>query len=443
MRDKSIVENPESLNDKECLSNLHSEYKILNFVTAIFTNVINFTLNDFVGEKKLLIKKLSCCVFFILMLLNLTSCSDSPTSFGSALLGGNNIYVKKLDSISDSLQQHSTYFKTVVALGNSTGEVLGKNQSLKSSVLLNFNFTISGQIYTDLDSLNILSAYVKLIPYYKYGDSTANLDFNVYKILQYWTYSGFTSDSLSNFKYDVSDVSSNRIITDTLVTFNINTTLIKNWLYDYKNNSSSNTFGIYLTPTNNSNRFIGFYGNSTSTYEPEIVVVVQKQDLSYQDTLYFDGIANTHVVEGNIPVLNSQHIAVQNGLTSRSKLWFDVSKVPFNAVINSAIVTLTLDTTTSSFGTTYTDGIYGYVVADSVSDSIDVSYTFTLTRTNNQYIGNAQYLANKWLRDRTNLGIIFTSETPLEGLELFSFFGSQATNINQRPRLTVTYSVPK
>jgi len=371
------------------------------------------------------------------------ACSDSPSSVGGDLVGGNNLEVKKLDSSTDSVNQYFGTFKKTYALGSATRLILGKDQDYSASILVKFLISLSDKIKSDMDSITVLSATVSMISSYKFGDTLAALDFSAHEIQKSWSLSDFKVDSLSQLSYDQTDASSNRTVSDTLTTFNLSNELVYKWLKDEKSSSSANTYGLLIKPKAGTNKFFGYYAYGTDqSLIPNLTIVIQKAG-SYTDTVTYYSYMDTHVIEGTTTEINSQTMTVQSGLSYLGKLWFDISKVPVNAIINNATLTLTLDTINSKFGTSYTPEIYVYNLSDSANNSTDDTYLSSLTRSGNKFSGSITGVVNKWIKARQNLGFVFHPATILEGLEKYVFYNSNAIDPTNRPKLTLLYTIGK
>lgn len=278
---------------------------------------------------------------------------------------------------------------------------------------------------------------------YKFGDTLAALDFSAHEIQKSWSLSDFKVDSLSQLSYDQTDASSNRTVSDTLTTFNLSNELVYKWLKDEKSSSSANTYGLLIKPKAGTNKFFGYYAYGTDqSLIPHLTIVVQKAG-SYTDTVTYYSYMDTHVIEGTTTEINSQTMTVQSGLSYLGKLWFDISKVPVNAIINNATLTLTLDTINSKFGTSYTPEIYVYNLSDSANNSTDDTYLSSLTRSGNKFSGSITGVVNKWIKTRQNLGLVFHPATILEGLEKYVFYNSNANDPTNRPKLTLLYTIGK
>lgn len=387
----------------------------------------------------LLLKGLSWSLFVITMFIN-SACSDDPSSLGSDLNQNNSVNVSSIDTSKDTVYQTAGSFKKVLPLGSSDKLLLGKTSNEESSVLIKFALSLSDTYKNDLDSIQVLEAKVYLTNSYSYGDSNGVFDFTAHKVTYEWGYSTFSFDSLSKLTYDAVDVSSEKSISDTLMSFKLDAGLVKSWLKDEKDNASANTFGIYLKPTANTSRVYGFWGYSGSlsqSVQPYVTLILKKGS-EYTDTVTYYTLQDIHLISGDINALPKKFLQVQSGVTANAKLFFDLSKLPTDAIINYALLTVTMDREVSKLGSGYSEGLYAYFVSDSVKMEYDTP--ILLERTDNKFSGNIATLLNKMQNLRTNHGLVLTTRRPLEGLEMYAIYGVSAVDDSLRPRLNLIYS---
>ncbi|MHB8578816.1 MAG: hypothetical protein ACYDA4_03020 [Ignavibacteriaceae bacterium] len=381
--------------------------------------------------------------------LALYSCSNNITPIGAQLVGSDLVNLQTLDSYTDSLRQTSTYFKSSVNLSSSSYIFLGKKNNAQASSLIKFSVSLPDSINQDLAANNahVISSKITLPTGYTYVDSNASLDFNVYKITNVWTSTTYTANNISSLAFDPVDVSSNRVVTDSLTTFNISNSLSTSWLIAAADSVDSTIYGIYLVPTSGSQKILGYTtSTSTTTSNISLQLVIQKPG-DYTDTTTFYPLQDASVITGILPSVSHEDIVVQAGVEINSKLWFDVSKIPANAVVNYADLTLTADSSAQLFGSTFYNALLASNLADSASalpDSSSASlYNIMLSLTGNQYVGNVTPIVQKWISSKNNQGLLLEADGNLLGLELFALKGSSASNLQLRPRLRITYTTRK
>lgn len=375
------------------------------------------------------------------------SCSDAPRDFNSNLLGPDQININSVNSFTAGFPQRSASFKTVLATGASNTLLLGKYGNQKASILIQFAFYLPDSMQTDLtnNAITITDGWVEFVRTYVFGDSTAPLDFSAHKITSSWTSYGFTADSLDPgiFTYDNADISSNRdVLSDSIHSFHLSTQYLTDALNKYI--SGSPEYGIYLKPTDGSMKVVGYQAVMSGSYtQPALKIVVNKPGV-YTDTLGFDGLADVSVLEGNLPQLGSDDIVLQSSLVGQSTIAFDVSSIPQNAVINQAKLILNIDTLNTKVGSTYSPVLAVFNIADSTGKLTDSTFSgTTLTQYDTTYEGIITGYVQKWVRTKQNQGVIVSPQDGLNGMEIFAFKGSNATEPWKRPRLEILYTTKK
>lgn len=378
--------------------------------------------------------------------LFLYSCSDAPRNFNSNLLGADQINIQSVNSLTSGFQQKSTSFKTVVPTGASHTLLLGQYNNQKASVLIQFAIYLPDSMKTDLASsaITITDGWVDFVRTNIYGDSTASMDFSVHKITSPWTSYGFTSDSLkSTFTFDNTDISSNRNTSlDSINSFHLST----QYLTDLFNGlaTSAPDYGIYLQPASSSQKVVGYQAVlSGSTEQPALKIVVNKPGV-YTDTLGFDGYGDVSVLDGDLPSVPSGDIVMQSSLVGQSTIAFDVSSIPQNAIINQAKLYLNVDTLNSKFGANYAPVMAVFNIADSAAKLIDSTFSATtVSLYDTTYQGYITGFVQKWVTTKQNQGIILSPQDGLNGMDIFAFKGSNATEPWKRPRLEILYTIKK
>ena len=373
-------------------------------------------------------------IFFI-------GCSDAPTSVGSNLLKQDYIGVLKFNSLTDSSAQKSSYFRRSYSLSSSTRLLLGKYSNIESSILIRFYYTLADSTISDLknNNLNVTSASVRFTRNYLAGDSTAAFDFHAYKINSTW-FTGFDGDSLNSLNYDQTDISSNRKLTDSLCSFNVDSQLVLSWLQTAANSSFDN--GILIKPTSNTNKVIGL--TALSVYAtlpvPQLVVVLEKLGVYSNDTVAFLPSTDLSVVTGTPPQYNSELIYLEGGLVLNGKLAFDVSKLPAHSVINNAKLTLTYDSSASTGPLPST--IYVYNMKDSSSNVLDSTIVGSLYKGTGIYSGDITRYVGNWVNG-TNEGMLLAPIDQYSTVNLSALKSSTAADVSVRPKLEIVYTINK
>lgn len=387
-------------------------------------------------------------VYFVLIaaaIVNI-SCSDSPSSIGIELLSQDLVNVLQVDSSADSLFQSSSYRKKVVALSSAERILLGRKDNVEASILIKFSIFLSDSLKSQLNNneISVVSASVKFVKNYNFGPASEVLDYSVHKINSGWS-TAFTSDSLSLLNFDLSDASAgfNKFFSDSINRFFFDTQLALSWLKSTADTSLKSNNGLYLKPALSSQKIIGFQALSFEDKPiPKLELVVQKPGV-YQDTLSFSPSIDLTVVNGSIADVGPENIAVQAGLNSEARLFFDLSKLPKNIVINYAQLTLFLDTAKTIVGSSYEKSLRVNYLTDSSSFAIDSTFSLFLDQEGNTFKGSVTSFIQRNVTENSNHGLLISAFDKVNGVELFAFKGSNNFSLDERPKLQIIYTTKK
>ena len=378
------------------------------------------------------------------------SCSDEPSSLGIELIGSDYILVRTYDSINDTINQNSSYYKEVIPLGNSDWIIVGRYQSPEQSIvassLLKFIFGLADSLKTDIkaDNINVLDSWIELRNRYTYIDTLKSMNFTVHKVNSFWSSTAFTIDSLSKLQYEMIDVSSDFLISDSTYTFHIDEDLPLSWMKNSADNTLESNFGIYLEPTMTSNKVIGFQAlTPLSSQAAKLSVVIEKPGV-YVDTINGFISADISLVDRPdfVPILQDSLMYVQSSVSINSKLTFDIGILPAGLVINKAELFITSDSTNSAKGSIFNNSLRAFYL-NSPDSTITEGNAISLSFKDNNYTGDITSFVRKWVSRNENFGILIEAGNPILGLELFALKGSDYSEISERPRLRIIYTQQK
>ncbi len=373
----------------------------------------------------------------------LSYCNDSPTDLGINFLTQDGVEVLKFDSSVDSLQQNSFDFKKVYVLGSASHVLLGKTENITSHILLKFAFLLPDSIVTEIENqtINVIDSYVTLTKDYSFGNTSGNFDYGVFKVNEFWSSSTFTSDDFASLSVDNIDLSSDRTsLNDTTYTFHVSNDLAASWLKNYADTTLADNYGILLSPTDNTQKVFGFTAYNVSDVDVPILRVVVQKPGAYIDTLIGYITLDVSAIVGSVPDVGPENLAIQSSLASEVQLNFDLTALPKDIAINSAKLTLTIDTLQSEYGSDFENSLSVFLIADSTKDSLNRNYAYKLTRTGNTFSGDITNIIRAFNNNVDNQGILVKSTQEFWGLEIFAVKGSNAANIADRPRLEIIYS---
>lgn len=388
-------------------------------------------------------------VFFSLILSTLifTSCNDSPTDIGNELLNQDNVEVLKFDSSVDSVYQSSTYFKKIISLTSADLILLGKAQNVTSHLMLQFVFATTDTLRQDIkeNKINVLDSYVELVKEYSFGSSNGTFDYKAFKINNKWSSFTFTADSFATLSYNNTDLSSSHSISpnDSVYSFHLAPSIVTDWLKNNVDTLLGTNNGILVSPTSNTQKVLGFTGYKVNAInDARLKVVIQKPGV-YTDTLTGFISSDLSVVIGDKPSVSSENFAVQSSLAAEAKLFFSLSALPANSTINSATLTLTLDSLETKTGSDYEDALLVYLLKDSTTKEINTNYVYKLSRSGNTYTGLITNIVRAINNNVSNQGLLIKPLNELRGLEIFALKGSNAADKTKRPKLEIVYSRKK
>lgn len=388
-------------------------------------------------------KKVFHFLVLIIIGLLLSHCNDSPTDLGINFLSQDGVEVLKFDSLVDSLPQNSFDFKKVYVLGNASHILLGKAENITSHILLKFAFLLPDSIVSEIKSqtINVIDSYVTLTKDYSFGNANGGFDYNVFKVNEFWSSSNFTSDDFASLSVDNVDLSSDRTTSnDTVYTFHLSNELASAWLKNYADTTLADNYGILLSPTENTQKVLGFTAYNISDIDVPILRVVVQKPGAYVDTLIGYITLDVSAIIGSVPDVGSENLAIQSSLASEVQLNFDFNALPKDVAINSAKLTLTIDTLQSKYGSDFENSLSVFLIADSTKDSLNKNYAYKLTRKGNTFSGDITNIIRAFNNNVDNQGILVKSTQEFWGLEIFAIKGSNASNIVDRPRLEIIYS---
>jgi hypothetical protein len=171
--------------------------------------------------------------------------------------------------------------------------------------------------------------------------------------------------------------------------------------------------------------------------DSRVKLIITKQG-AYTDTLSGFVASDISFVEGEVPV-EDEYMLVQSSITLNSKLYFDLTNVPPNVVINRASLILQTDSTKNTFGSPFENSLLAYAIENPDSNTVNSNLFVRLLYSDNKYSGDVTPLVRSWLTSINN-GMLLKSGSEQVGLELFYLFGSNASDNSKRPYLEIVYS---
>ncbi len=399
------------------------------------------------GDFLQLLKLSSVIIVFILLF---SSCQDDPTSLGKDLID-NQLEIKTLNSDTDSSSQHSSSFLSTtflvdsIGLGSSGRVLIGNLDYVKSTTLMKFGTILPDSTIASIEAntLTIVSAQVELRPIYKVGDVSQIFDFSVHQITSKWGSAAFNSDSLSMLAYEQNELTDNKVVTDSLITFDLDKEIALEWLEALSGDSLVNNYGVIFMPKGGNNLIYGFeaYSSSISDDIPILKYIVKNEDDKI-DTLTTFSVFDVHILEGEVPQVPENRIQLTAGFGQRGKLFFDLSKLPLNININKAELTMHLDSVNSVVGSPDADLMEVYMYADSTELTIDDDEsTSNLYFNGSEFTGEITRFVQAVVSGKENQGFELSLSNEIEAVDRYVIYGSKYSDRSLRPKLVIYYNV--
>ncbi len=387
--------------------------------------------------------RFSSFTLFIVVLF--VSCNQDPTSVGSKLMQNQDqTTFKKYDTYEFNTPQKTSFYQFNLKLGPASKVLLGRNSYAEADLLYRFDIYLADSLwkYIKSNQLSVTSAWMTMKPTYKLGSTNLNFDFSAHQVRSKWNVIGFDKDSLPNLNYDRTNVLSSLSVTDTLVKFDLQPDVVQEWLkWKADSTSAPKNYGLLLKPTASSQRILGFDAYIPNvTNEIPFLHFILKKAPSFVDTINVSPFMDVHVLTGSIPT-NITDMVLEGSLAVRSSLFFDITSLPKNIIVNKATMELQRDSINSTDGIPSTDSLLVYMLADSTTKMMtrDSVVTTILSRKGNLYSGDISWIIQKWLSGTDNQGIKIEMIREYFSAARIRIYGSEDPNKLLRPRLKITY----
>jgi len=368
------------------------------------------------------------------------NCSDEPTSIGINLIGDDLINLITINSNDDSLTQTSSYFhRGDVKLSSSERLLLGRTENLDTaSILIKFETALADSLKEDIlnNEVTVTSAIMELQQTYSFGEQSAFFDFTIHKVTSNWSV-GFSEDSITGLLYEAEDLLESKDINDSVTSVTLINQLLMDWLRINADTALSGNNGIYIKPSDGTQKVLGYQALTSSFTDIPIINAVIEKPGAYTDTITFISTSDLTVIQGSIPSVSSGNIPIRAGYIIDGRLFFDLSPIPGKAVINKAELILNIDTLETKVGSSYTNSLQAYFLFDSTNTDSISSSSITLSRTGNTFIGNITPYVSIWL-ENNNHGLRLSPTSAFTGVELFVIKGSDV--VTEKPLLKITYT---
>lgn len=295
-------------------------------------------------------KRLFLLVFPILLFWG---CSENPTEIGDAFID------KNIDYFADTLSAVASS-SFIFDMNTNASEVLfiGKYENINdASMLIRFTMPSVDSIAARTKKIKILKAEISLYPLYFIGNK--NFNFEIKEITKFWDYTANNSVIKQQVNaYLSQNILKNQKVTDTLLSLEIDTNVVRNWLESVLYDTTKRNYGIKIS-SNSNGSIVAIRGYAPYTYSkiPAINVTYFDIEKNKEFTITLNSTVDLSIFEGNFPFYdNSKYTVAQGSLAIASKVLFDLPQNFKKSVVNKARISFEVDTilSTKNFG----DSVY-------------------------------------------------------------------------------------
>lgn len=377
-----------------------------------------------------------------------TLCVDDPTSIGDNLIPDDDkIKVNTLDSFDDDFgQTFSTFQKDSLYFGTSRRILLGNYQNLSIEMLIGFGIILPDSIATQLEAneVSLTNSWIEMKPNYWIGDST-QLSFSVHRIFESWSSVEFDDDTLSAIKSTMSGdvlLQNSYEFTDSVITVQIDQSIVNDWVMSLIDETIPENNGILFSPISNTG-IVGFEALNAFPLNEYVTLkmIFEKSSGSSIDTISAIPNIDIHTVSSNLPIDPIGSSILQSSSSVRGNLKFDVSKVPADAIINSATLELFIDEANTIQGTSITDtvAISYYELNDGELEANDDYGLVPLFDGEKSYSGDLRIFVQRWVNGEPNEGMKVMLSDENRSASTIAFYNREPAD-SLSPRLTIHYT---
>ncbi|MCZ7557303.1 MAG: hypothetical protein M5R41_12960 [Bacteroidia bacterium] len=377
-------------------------------------------------------------VLLALPLLLLAACQNDPDPTSVGIIPDEDLVgAVRFDSQTDSVQISSDGFETKLLPYSSSMLSVGQADGFDASALIRWLYLA--------DSVGgggrIISARMRLhsLPY-RIGDN-GPVALEVREITSFWSSFTFSSDSLTRLEV-LPEVkgSVTRSLADTdSIDIPLDTTMVREWLRKANSGRFTELRGLLLQSSSGGN--IRSFQSAEGSKPPTLEIVIEQN--GKQDTLAGQNLEDTYVARKAVPAYPGR-IVVQGGSSVRGRLFFDVSAIPANSIINHVSVQFRIDRDLSTKLYRGIDSLLVHINLDSARNVPSSSGIMTSQSVSDPTLLTAQgtiliQAVQNWVNRRGNNGLILIKAAELSDLDRLVVYDGTASK-DLRPRLIVTYT---
>ncbi len=382
-------------------------------------------------------------VLLLALSVALIGCADKPKAIGEDLIPPGDTFAEStVTAYSD------TTYRTPIVNGYSASTLVGKLPTGEEYITLLDFYPIS--IADSLKGAKIDTAEIRLTVNYRLLPASPPITLNVYELLQSFSEGTFTSDTLPSSmigtvigKVSVGTFSDSMKYSQRIIA-RIDTNVARRWADDFLDTSKPDFHGFVIRMLTSSG-VIGFTPfNLLSGVIPSLVIKYTKN--GKLDSLTFTSGQDTYVGIYSSPP-SFADVEVRGGVGVRSKLKFDISSFRGNPIVARSVLTLTVDTTLSTYSGYTQDSLvavlalpgpnidssntvyFAYGTKKSTAGSSPI-YDFPITEISQRWINNLS----------VNEGVTIRWVAENSSGDRIVFFPNTAPDSTKRPKLKILYS---
>lgn len=388
--------------------------------------------------KKIFLFAIILSLFFLI-----AACDDNPSEAGSSVIPVTDaITYKTLET--DSIPFTFEIVQKSVVKSGLEYFILGKHADAEAVGIMKFS-----SFPDSLANATVISADIVIFPAgYSLGVKSS-FGVSVHRITSNWSVSspGNTWIQGPIFNKNSEGSFSGAIVDTEAVYIPLSTSLVKDWFY-YASDFSKALLnqGIVIIANNNSDCAYTFWSKDNQTYtdnskDPYLRVI--KEMNGKRDTMIIAPDEDSYYgFTRDQNITNNQNFVMQSGVSYRTKLSFDLSRIPKHAHISNATLTLTMNTNESIIGNNSTDSLGASTVqtnADGTKSEYNLIGYPTVENGNKVYVLNFSLYLQGWLNRWNNVSMDVFHLGELFSLDKLVFYSNTNPDISKRPKIKVTY----
>ncbi len=384
-----------------------------------------------------------------------TYCNQPPPTAPQSLIPNEDlINARHTNSDSLNLSQSSSFYEKQIALGIANRVLLGKNEYSSADLLYRFSVYVPDTTLTYIKNgqAAITKAWITMKPSYSLGDTTKPFGFTAYQIRSDWGLLEFNRDSLNALQYDQTNVLLNTpqpgVTTKDSIIAELNPDVVKEWVtYDSTVAGSKKNYGLIFKPTAATGRYLGFKASTSDSAKKisQLHVIIHNANWATDDSIQVIPWMDSHIMEKSALPVSNDRIYLEGSYAIRGFLFFDLSTIPSNIIINKAVLTLNYDANSSTNGSVASDTLLVNVLADSTLKTFnsDSTKSSILYRSGSAFSGDITWMVQKWIKHDSsypNEGMTFYLYNENASAARQVFYGSRYADKALRPKLDLYFT---